>query len=185
MRYEWKSRADVRETDPMDTPAKITVIVPLFPRHPGIRRSLASLREQTIPPDFVVLIDHGIHSDAEYFGSEIPSIPVTIAQVDTNDLAEGINRTVEFLDQSEFVAVLTSGAAYAPTRLEHCLRAMEDSSLFRAPGLAVTGQELVDSQGEPLARDDPRRGQLDRLWAHVRAGVSSSESLGTGPIQLQ
>lgn len=168
----------------MDTPVKITVIVPLFPRHPGLRNSLASLGTQTIRPDLVVLVDNGSNPDAEFFGQEIPEVPVSIVQTDTLDVADGINRTVDFLEQAEFVSILTAGAAYEPTRLERCLAEMRNPALVRAPGIAVTGEYLIDGQWSLLDPADPRHGQLARLWAHGRAGVGVSEWLGAGDFVL-
>ena len=168
----------------MDTPAKITVIVPLFPRHPALRRSLASLRGQSIPPDLVVLLDNGTNPEAESLVAEIPELPVSIAQADTLDPADGINRAVEFLEQAEFVSVLAAGATYEPTRFERCLAAARNPELLRVPGLVVTGVELVDSLGGPLPPEDPRHAQLERVWAHGRGGVFPSEWLAAGDFVL-
>ena len=168
----------------MDTSAKITVLVPLFPRQPGLQRSLASLRAQTLPPDLVVLLDDGSNPHAERLAEEIPDLTVTVAQVETNDVADGINHAVDFLEQTEYFAILAAGAAYAPARLERCLAAMQNPHQLRAPGLAVTGEELVDNQGSPLGADDPRHGQLERLWAPGRGGVSPSDWLGAGDFVL-
>jgi len=168
----------------MDTPPKITVIVPLFPRHPALRRSLASLRTQTVPPDLVVLVDNGTSPEAESLAAEVPELPVSIAQAETLDPADGINRAVEFLEQSEFVSILAAGATYEPTRFERCLAAMRNPESFRVPGLTVTGVELVDSLGEPLAPEDPRHAQLDRVWGHGRGGVFPSEWLAAGDFVL-
>lgn len=170
----------------MDSPAKLTVIVPLFPRHPGLRQSLASLRAQTLRPDLVVLVDNGTSPDVKPLAREIPGTPVEIVQSETADVADGINRAVEYLQQSEFVAVLTAGGAYAPARLERCRAAMEhpDPARLRAPSLVVTGAELVDSQGKLLADNDPRRAQLARLWEPGRAGLAIPDWLGAGDFVL-
>lgn len=168
----------------MNTPAELTVVLPLFPRHPGLRRALASLRAQTRRPDFVLLLDDGTNPDAGSLGRELPGLAVETVQAGTSNVAEAVNRAAELLRQSEFVAILTSGGAYLPPRLERCLAAMRDPARFRAPGIIVTAIEPVDGQGTRFAPDDPRRAQLERLWAPGRAGLSIPEWLGSADFVL-
>ena len=117
------------------SPSNLTVIVPLFPRHPGLRHALATLRAQTVRPDLVVFLDDGKTAGAAEPGKEVPGVPVQVVQVDTTDVADAINRAVDFLDHSKYIAIIGAGGAYAPQRLERCLAAIEDPSRFRQPGI--------------------------------------------------
>ena len=165
-------------------PSNVTVIVPLFPRHPGLRHALATLRAQTVRPDLVVLLDDGRTPETTVYEKELPGVPVQVAQVDTADVADAINRAVDFLDHSKYIAIIGAGGAYAPQRLERCLAAIEDPSRFRQPGIVVTGAIPVDSRGIPLAEGDERYAQLARLWFPGRQGVGIPEWLGAGDFVL-
>jgi hypothetical protein len=166
------------------SPSNLTVIVPLFPRHPGLRHALATLRAQTVRPDLVVFLDDGKTTYAVVPEKELPGVPVQVAQVDTADVADAINRAVDFLDHSEYIAIIGAGGAYAPQRLERCLAAIEDRSRFRKPGIVVTGAVLVDSRGIPLVAGDERHAQLARLWTPGREGVGIPDWLGSGDFVL-
>ena len=166
------------------TPSNLTVIVPLFPRNPGLNHALATLRAQTVRPDLVLFLDDGKTPNLRIPENEVPGVPVQVAQTDSSDVAETINRAVDFLDHSKYIAVLGAGGAYAPQRLERCLAAIEDPSRFKQPGLVVTGLHLVDGHGLPLDAQDERQAQLGRLWAPGREGVSVPDWLGAGDFVL-
>ncbi len=166
------------------SPSNLTVIVPLFPRHPGLRHALATLRAQTVRPDLVVFLDDGKTAGAAEPEKEVPGVPVQVVQVDTTDVADAINRAVDFLDHSKYIAIIGAGGAYAPQRLERCLAAIEGPSRFRKPGIVVTGAILVDSRSVPLAAGDERHAQLARLWAPGREGVGIPDWLGAGDFVL-
>ncbi|MFZ9932039.1 MAG: glycosyltransferase [Chthoniobacterales bacterium] len=179
VRYEWKPYADSGPMATTRNSTNLSVIVPLFPRHAGLRHALTTLRAQTLRPDLVVFLDDGQASSSVIPEDELPGIPVQVAQADTKDVAHAINQAVDYLDHSKYIAILGAGGAYAPRRLEECLKAIEDPSRFRQPGLVVTGANLVDGRGVPLAPDDKRRAQLARLWAPGQQGVGLPEWLGT------
>lgn len=166
------------------TPSNLTVIIPLFPRNPGLRHALATLRAQTVRPDLVLCLDDGKTPDTRVTENEVPGVPLQVAKTDSSDVAEAINRAVDFLDHSKYIAILGAEGAYAPQRLERCLAAIEDPSRFRQPGLVVTGLRLVDGHGLPLGTDNERHAQLARLWAPGREGVGVPEWLGAGDFVL-
>lgn len=158
----------------------VAVVVPLFPRSPGLRASLASLDTQTVRPDLVVLLDDGTAGEAEEMRGQIPHLPAEIVQIEPCALPAALNAATKYLAHFDFIAFLQSGDFYAPARLEQCLAAMSPAAGTRLPGMAVTGLRAVDSRGAPLAEDDPRARHLDMLWAPGRAGAGLPEWLGTG-----
>jgi len=149
-----------------------------------LRHALATLRAQTARPDLVVLLDDGKTKDTVAPENEVPGVPVQVLQAETNDVADAINRAVDYLDHSKYIAILGGGAAYAPQRIERCLAAIEDPTRFRQPGLVVSNTVLIDGQGIPLTAEDERYGQLARLWAPGREGVGIPEWLGAGDFVL-
>ncbi|MFM8459645.1 MAG: glycosyltransferase, partial [Chthoniobacterales bacterium] len=166
------------------TISEVTVIVPLFPRNPGLRRALASLRAQTQRPAFLVFLDDGKAPDSRIPDDEVPGVPVQVLEAGTSDPAAAINQAVESAARSEYIAILDAGAAYAPDRFAHCTAAMEDPSRERQRGLLVTGVKLTDGQGLPIAEDDKRQKQLARLWAPGREGIGLPEWLAAGDFVL-
>lgn len=170
------------DTEPLPAEtARVAVIVPLFPRLPGVRQTLASLAAQTRPPDLVVLLDDGSAADAENLGAEIPELHAEVIQVAATGPAAAINRVIEHLEDYDFAGLLQAGDYYAPERIERCLAAMEDpDGTLRAPAMVITAILPVGGNGHPLPADDPRAQFLDRLWGPGRNGIAPPEWLGAG-----
>lgn len=166
------------------TNSEVTVIVPLFPRTPGLLHALARLRAQIVRPAFLVFLDDGKTPDLKIPENEVPGVPVQVIKTGTSDVAAAINQAVESAGRSEYIAILGPGGAYTPQRLERCTAVMEDTERVRQRGLVVTGVILTDDQGSPIAEDDKRREQLARLWAPGREGVGIAEWLGAGDFVL-
>ncbi len=167
----------------MSTPSEsisVAVIMPVFPRLPTIRPSLASLRGQTRPPDLVVLLDDGSNPDIKTLPEEISGTRVEVIKLETAPHPAAINIAVEKLTATDFVGFLQAGDFYAPTRIEKCLAAMEAPDNPRAPAVVVTGVETVGNRGNPLPPEDPRALHFARLWAPGRSGVSMADWLGAG-----
>lgn len=162
------------------TGRSIAVVVPLFPRSPGLRASLASLEKQTLPPDLVVFLDDGTAGEAEEMRGQIPDLPSEIVPTEPCALPAALNAATKHLARFDFVAILQGGDFYAPARLEQCLAAMLPAAGTRLPAMAVTGLRAVDSRDTPLAEDDPRARHLEMLWAPGRAGAGLPEWLGSG-----
>ena len=160
--------------------ASVAVVVPLFPRLPGVRESLASLGAQTRPPNLVVLLDDGTFPEAETLHEIIPELHVEVVQTEPGTLSAAVNAVMEYLENFDFIAFLQAGDAYAPERIERCLAAFETSGDRRPPALVVTRWQAVDGRGQPLAPDDPRAQHLEHLWAPGAAGASLAEWLGAG-----
>jgi glycosyltransferase involved in cell wall biosynthesis len=153
--------------------------MPAFPRSPALKRSLASLREQSRPADHVLLLDNGSNKDAaalrEEFGAgaEVLSVP-------PGSLPAALNKAVEHLASCQFVSFLQGGDLYAPTRLERCLQALGAGDERRPFVLAITGMEITDSRGKNLPPDDAKVVRFARLWEPGKTGISTSEWLGLG-----
>lgn len=160
--------------------ASVAVVVPLFPRLPGLRESLASLGAQTRPPNLVVLLDDGTFPEAENLHETIPELHVEVVQTDPGTLPAAVNAVMEYLENFDFISFLQAGDAYAPERIRQCLAAFETSADQRPPALVVTGWQAVDGRGQPLAPDDPRARHREHLWAPGAAGASLAEWLGAG-----
>ena len=158
----------------------VAVVVPLFPRLPGVRESIASLGTQTRPPDLVVLLDDGTNPEAETLHAEIPDLTVEVVQVEPGTLPAAVNAVMEYLTNYDFVTFLQAGDSYAPERIERCLAAFVTEGERHAPSLVVTAIQAVDGRGQPLAPDDPRTQHLERLWAPGAAGAGLAEWLGAG-----
>jgi hypothetical protein len=174
------------EEQPSPDAESVAVIVPLFPRLPGLRESLASLGAQTRPPDLVVLLDDGTSPEAESLHGEIPDLHVEVVQVEPGTLPAAVNAVMEYLVNFDYVTFLQAGDAFAPERIARCLDALAGPGERRPPSLVVTGLVPVDGRGQPLAPDDPRTRHLATLWAPGAAGVGLPEWLGaghfTGPV---
>lgn len=157
----------------------VAVVMPAFPRSPALKRSLASLREQSRPADHVLLLDDGSNKDVAALrdefgaGAEILSIP-------PGSLPAALNKAVEHLATYQFVSFLQGGDFYAPARLERCLQALGGGDERRPFVLAITGMEITDSRGKALPPDDAKVVRFARLWEPGKAGISTSEWLGLG-----
>ncbi|MEX1045257.1 MAG: glycosyltransferase family A protein [Chthoniobacterales bacterium] len=184
IRYEWKLMAEAEiytsETEPSPVGESVAVVVPLFPKLPGLRESLASLATQTRLPNLVVLLDDGTNPEAETLPAEIPGLAVEVVQVETGTLPAAVNAVMEYLENFDFVTFLQAGDFYLPERIERCLAAFEPPGDRRPPALVVTGVQAVDGRGQPLAPDDPRSLHLARLWEPGEAEAGLADWLGAG-----
>ncbi len=160
--------------------ASVAVLMPVFPRLPMIRASLASLREQTHPPDLVVLIDDGKNPDIKKLPDEISGPRVKVVDVETSSLPDAFGIALKQMGPADFVGFLLAGDSYAPERIAKCLAAMNSPDNPRPAAVSVTGVETVSSRGAPLPPDDPRARHFARLWAPGRDGVPMADWLGTG-----
>ncbi len=184
IRYEWKPMSEAAinsaaEENP-SAESTVAVVVPLFPKLPGIREALASLGTQTRPPDLVVLLDDGSSPEAEKLHDVIPALHVEVVQVEPGPLAAALDALAEYLAHFAFVGLLQAGDAYAPGRIERCLETLLHPGEGRRPVMAVSALTPVDSRGRPLAADEPRAVHGERLWAPGRAGAELSDWLGAG-----
>ncbi len=176
-------RGTPRTADTMSMPsdkAEVVVVMPVFPRLPTIRPSLASLRDQTRPPDRVLLLDNGKNPDAELLQSEIQGPACEILKTEEATLAAALNHAVKHLENAGFIAVLQAGDFYQPSRIEKCLAAMNPPEAPRPPAIVVTGIEVVGSRGTPLPSEDARVRHFKRLWDPGRHGAPLSDWLGAG-----
>lgn len=170
-------------TDTMSMPsdnAEVVVVMPVFPRLPTIRPSLASLRDQTRPPDRVLLLDNGKNPDAESLQSEVRGPVCELLKTEEVTLAAALNHAVKHLESAGFIALLQAGDFYRPARIEKCLEAMESPDAPRPPAIVVTGIEAVGSRGNPLPSEDARARHFERLWEPGRRGAPLADWLGTG-----
>lgn len=164
-----------------DVPERVAAIVPLFPRLPGMRQTLDSLKAQSRPPDLVVFLDDGTNPDTESLRGEMAGIETDVVEADPREpLAAALNRAVEYLENSRYVTFLGPGDFYEPARIEKCLAATRAEEGARPPALAVTAIAPSDNRGNPLADDDPRAKFLERLWSPGKEGGTLAEWLGAG-----
>jgi hypothetical protein len=184
IRYESKLMSEAaNNTVATEVPfaeASVAAIVPLFPKLPGLRESLASLGTQTRPPNLVVLLDDGTSPEAESLHEVIPDLHVEVAQVEPGPLTSALEALSEYLANFHFLTFLQAGDAYAPERIEKCVAALQQSREGRPLAMAVTGMVAVDGRGRELPDDDPRAAHMERLWAPGRAGAGLADWLGTG-----
>ncbi|MBE2178983.1 MAG: glycosyltransferase [Chthoniobacterales bacterium] len=160
----------------------VAVVVPLFPRLPGLRQSLASLGTQTRPPDLVILLDDGKTPDVEKLRAEIPHLASEILQTGMETVPSAINAAVSYLANFEFITFLQAGDQYTPERIEHCLAALRTPLETKQAAMVISGIEATDSRGNLLTAEDSRVQHLARLWAPASSGVTAAEWLGIGNI---
>jgi glycosyltransferase involved in cell wall biosynthesis len=165
---------------------RVAVVMPAFPRSPALKRSLASLREQSRPADHILLLDDGSNKDAASLRDDLGGSSSELLAVPPGSLPAALNKAVEHLAAYQFVSFLQGGDLYAPTRLERCLQALDEGDERRPFVLAITGMEIVDSRGKALPPDDAKVVRFARLWEPGKTGISASEWLGlgnfTGPL---
>lgn len=166
-------------SEPSESP-KVAAVVPLFPRLPTLRASLASLCEQTRPADVIVLLDNGKNPDVESLQQDIKGPACEVLKVEQGTLPAAINHAVQHLEKADYITLLQAGDFYEPARIGKCLAALEAPGVLRPPGIVVTAITVVGSRGAPLPEDDPRALHLKRLWEPGRCGAQIADWLGAG-----
>lgn len=161
---------------------RVAVVVPLFPRLPGLPASLSSLAAQTRPPDLVVLLDDGKSADAEKLRTHLQGLASEILLTGTDSLPSAVNAAVKYLAGYEYVTFLLAGDSFAPERIAHCLTAFHETESLKPPTTVISAIHAVDGRGHPLPPEDSRARHFERMWAPGATGVLQSEWMGIGNI---
>jgi len=141
---------------------KACVVIPTLDARDLLERALASLAEQTVPHDVVVVDNASRDGTAEMVASRFPH-----ARVVRNDrnlgFGRAVNRGVAGAADAEVIVLVNNDAVCAPQFVERLLEPFSDPSVGMVAGvlLQASAPELVDSAGIEL---DTTLGSWDVLW---------------------
>ncbi|MDB4948283.1 MAG: glycosyl transferase [Gemmatimonadetes bacterium] len=155
----------------------VSVIIPAYNRLPLLRRTLASVQEQTYPSWEVVVVDDGSTDGTADAVESLRDPRVSVVRLPrTGHLGRVRNAGIR-ATTGAYVAPLDSDDVWLPGKL----RAQVDA--LRAPGArwAYTSYELVDEDGRRLpflaGSGDTRGGWIVRDLLTMRIGVANSSLL--------
>jgi glycosyltransferase involved in cell wall biosynthesis len=166
---------------------KVAVLIPLYNHERYILAALASLREQTRPPDRIIIIDDGSTdgsldrviglSGRNAFGARAAdatgiSPRIEVLSQPNAGAARTINSAATLAADCEYLSILNSDDCYHPHRLENCL-----DYLLAHPeiDLVCSRLRLIDEAGLPLPPEAPRAHWFSAAWSfRATAGVGDS-----------
>ena len=142
-------------TPPRFDPRRVAVVIPVYNHERYVEEAIASVLEQTRPPDRVVVVDDGSRDGsvaaAQRALAAAGPIPVEFRVQTNRGTARTLNETIARLDE-EVVGILNSDDAWLPTRLERLLSALDASH----PSIAFSGVEFFGDADEPDLAMFPR-----------------------------
>ncbi len=166
---------------------KVAVLIPLYNHERYIRAALASLGEQTRPPDRIIIIDDGSTdgsvgavmglSGASAFGALASDATGIVPRAEVlfqpnAGAAETINRAVALAGDCDFLGILNSDDCYHPHRIELCLEYLQKNPKI---DVVCSRLRLIDEAGEPLPPEAPRARWFSAAWSFRAA--SDDENL--------
>ncbi len=144
---------------------KVAVLIPLYNHERYITAAVDSLREQTRPPERVIIIDDGSTDGslaiAQTMARGTPWIEV-LSQSNAG-APETINRAVALAGDCDYLAILNSDDCYHPGRIEASLAYLEQHPDV---DLCCSRLRLIDEFGEPLSPDTPRAQWFSAAWSY-------------------
>lgn len=136
----------------------VTVIIPNYNRTTLLQRALNSIKEQTLPPKEVIIVDDC--SESSKF-SEIQQIvqqlsrdlKITLLVNERNSGANHSRNRGIFSATSKYLAFLDSDDLWMPEKLERQIRQIEKAKVTNSrPALSGTGRYRVNADGNLIAR---------------------------------
>jgi glycosyltransferase involved in cell wall biosynthesis len=156
---------------------KVAVLIPLYNHERYIRAALDSLREQTRPPDRIIILDDGSTdgsldqvgglSGRNAFGGHAAAATgitphVEVLSQPNSGAQHTINRAAAFASDCEFLSILNSDDCYHPHRLEICLDYLQTHPEI---DLVCSRLRLIDEAGQPLPPEAPRAQWFSAAWS--------------------
>jgi glycosyltransferase involved in cell wall biosynthesis len=169
---------------------KVAVLIPLYNHARYIGAALDSLRQQTRPPDRVIIIDDGSTdgsvdaviglSGRNAFGARAAEATgitphIEVLSQPNAGAHETINRAVALAGDCEYLSILNSDDCYHPHRLELCLEHLQKHPEI---DLVCTRLRLIDAAGNTLPADAPRARWFSAAWS-MRATSDDETPLDT------
>lgn len=172
---------------------KVSVIIPTFNRKQSVLVAIASVLEQTVSADEVIVVDDGSTdgtSDAiwDHYGSR-----VVVVKQENGGVSAARNRGIECA-RGEWVAFLDSDDVWVPTKLERQIEALStfggefgvcftNVTIQGDPSINVSAFELVglDCHHKYVLVDDPAKYVLSKLNPIGIQSLLVRRSLVMGP----
>lgn len=137
------------------SPAPVAAIVPVFDGARWVRRAIASIQAQTLPPAELLAVDDGSRDDSAAVLAAIPG--VRLLRQENRGVAAARNAGVA-ASTSPFLAFLDQDDVWAPEKLARQLAALEADP---GAGFCLAHQVLRLAPGVTEAPAWVRPGQLD------------------------
>lgn len=125
--------------------SSITVVIPTYNRAGWLPATVASVLQQTRPPDEVLIVDDGSRDDTEAVCRALPA-PVRYVRQENAGVSAARNRGVREAN-GEWIAFLDSDDLWEPAKLEVQLAAMRAAP---ESGWGITECVLVDGDDRPV-----------------------------------
>jgi len=137
------------------------IVIPLFNHERFIADALRSLFTQTRPPARIIVIDDGSTDHSLEAARAAANSTVTLLSQENAGAHAALNRGIALANDSEFIGILNSDDLYEPSRIESCLRHLDQHP---AAVVVVTRLRLIDENGAFPAPADPRARWLHSVW---------------------
>lgn len=140
----------------------LAVVIPLYNHERFIGEALRSVLAQTRPVDRIVIIDDGSTDGSVAAVGQCDDARIRLFTQQNAGAHHALNRGLALAAQEcDFIAILNSDDVFAKTRLEKCVRFLEENPQL---DLVCTRLQMIDERGNALESRDPKARWLERLW---------------------
>ena len=134
-----------------DSPADVTIIVPVWNGLPLVERLLKSLRAQTHPAVEILIVDNGSEDGAPEAAARLGARVIRMGS--NTGFARAVNRGIQECT-TEWLAIINSDVELAPDWLERLLESARLSGAWFATGkiLSTPNPDRIDGTYDALCR---------------------------------
>lgn len=160
----------------METPYKISVVIPLYNKQNAIARTLESVFHQTVTNFEVVVVDDGSKDYSLQVVQAIKDPRLRIFHKENGGVSSARNRGIKEAS-GEYIALLDGDDLWEPTFLEEMVRMMDDF-----PSAAMWGVSIAFIKGKKLYKweqgmGEGFRGYVENYFATVHNDLFCSSSV--------
>ncbi len=152
---------------------RLAVVIPCYNHARYIGPAIESVLGQTRPPERLLIIDDGSRDDSVDVIRQYEGQGVELIVQENAGAHNTINRAIQIAGADcDLISILNSDDIYEPRRFEALLPAFSAS---QPRSVACSGLRMIDSDGAPLGKDEPRARWLRAAWS-LGSGTGTPQS---------
>lgn len=133
---------------------RLAVVIPVYNHAHFIGEALESVLNQTRKPDRVIVIDDGSKDDSLAVMEPFKARGVEVSGRENRGAHNTINELIQLAAQDcDWISILNSDDRYLPNRFQRCF---ETAAANPTQSIITTQLEVIDSEGQRMAEDEPR-----------------------------
>ncbi|MCI5137199.1 MAG: glycosyltransferase family 2 protein [Candidatus Electrothrix sp. AR1] len=158
----------------------ISVVIPTYYRYERLEKILSFLREQSLKPDEIIIIDQTPHRERpKNFYKKVKGLPVVLVDLNTPSLSRSRNIGAEKAS-GRYLLFLDDDMEFGSELIRNHLHVMEKEAVDVVSGAISTGPTLLDTYKRDMKRLDPLSFFLkspNKKWDGMTLVVSGANTM--------